>query len=217
MKINTLIIKNKSILSEGLCTLLEQDNVYQVATISLEAFLTASKEAIHTNSIIIVALPLESSEYKSLLSYLKLLEIPAMLVMPTSTISDFQQVVKHKVKGYLSFSSDYEEFTDAIHAIVSGATYYSKELIAQLKLVQKQASTKSDKKFSAHLKISKRELEIIRLLQQGLQSKLIAEALGISDRTVAKHRENIMKKCNVTNVTELLYFLQKNELFLPIF
>jgi len=53
------------------------------------------------------------------------------------------------------------------------------------------------------------------LLQQGLQSKLIAEALGISDRTVAKHRENIMKKCSVSNVTELLYFLQKNDFFLP--
>jgi DNA-binding NarL/FixJ family response regulator len=41
----------------------------------------------------------------------------------------------------------------------------------------------------------------------------MAEALGISDRTVAKHRENIMKKCKVNNVTELLYFLQKNEIF----
>lgn len=217
MKINTLIIKNNSILSEGLCILLEQDSVYQVSTISLETFLTSKKEALQSNAIIIVALPLESSVYKTVLTQLKQLELPALLVMPTSTISDFQQVVKHKIKGYISFASDYEELTDAIHAIVAGANYYSKELIAQLKSVRKQATSKLDKKFSTHLKISKRELEIIRLLQQGLQSKQIAEALGISDRTVAKHRENIMKKCKVNNVTELLYFLQKNEVLLPDF
>ena len=215
MKINTLIIKNTYILSLGLCKLLEQDNVYQVSTISLEAFLKASKEALQTNAIIIAALPLDSREYKSLLSYLKLLEMPAMLVMPTCTISDFQQVVKHNVKGYLSFSCDYPEFTEAIQTIISGASYYSKELLAQLKFEKKKVTSKSDKKFSSDLKISKRELEIIRLLQQGLQSKFIAEALGISDRTVAKHRENIMKKCSVSNVTELLYFLQKNDFFLP--
>jgi DNA-binding NarL/FixJ family response regulator len=217
MKINTLIIKNTSIFSEGLCMLLQEDTDYQVSSISLETFISSKKEVFEATKIIIVALPLGSSAYKTLLTHLKSIETPALLIMPTSTISDFQQVVKHKIKGYLSFACDYEELTDAIHAIVAGATYYSKELIAQLKSVQKQSGSKSVKKFSTHLKISKRELEIIRLLQQGLQSKQIAEALGISDRTVAKHRENIMKKCNVSNVTELLYFLQKNEVLLPEF
>jgi len=213
MKINILIIKNTSILSEGICTLIKQDSVFQVTTMDLDTLLSSTKEVLKSHAIIVAALPLETKEYKSLLVHLKLLELPAMIVMPMSTIHDFRQVVKYKIKGYLSLTSSYDEMSDAIHAIVAGATYYSKEIIAQLKLVQKHKSSKSEKKFSSHLKISPRELEIIRLLQQGLQSKQIAEALGISDRTVAKHRENIMKKCNVNNVTELLYFLQKNEIF----
>ena len=213
MKINTLIIKNNSMLSEGLCALLHKDTVYQVETMDLHDFLQAQKEALKSHAIILAALPLESKEYKNLLAHLKFLEMPAMMMMPVSTINDFRQVVKYKVKGYISFACAYEELTDAIHTIVAGATYYSKEVIAQLKLIQKQSSSKSEKKFASHLKISPRELTIIRLLQQGLQSKQMAEALGISDRTVAKHRENIMKKCKVSNVTELLYFLQKNEIF----
>jgi len=217
MKINTLIIKNTSILSEGICLLLQQDTDYQVSTMSYETFVATKKESLQKHAIIIAAFPVEIANYKTLLNHLKGLELPTLMVMPTSTISDFQQIVKHKIKGYVSFTSEYEELTDAIHAIVAGATYYAKDLIAQLKTVRKQTTMKSGKKFSTHLNISKRELEIIRLLQQGLQSKQIAEAFGISDRTVAKHRENIMKKCKVNNVTELLYFLQKNEIAMPEF
>lgn len=213
MKINTLIIKNNSMLSEGFVSLMQRDTVFDVATMDLHTFLQVQKEALKAHAIIIAALPLEGKEYKNLLVHLKVLEMPAMMVMPISTINDFRQVVKYKVKGYLSFACAYEELSDAIHTIVAGATYYSKEVIAQLKSIQKQSTSKSEKKFASHLKISPRELTIIRLLQQGLQSKQMAEALGISDRTVAKHRENIMKKCKVNNVTELLYFLQKNEIF----
>lgn len=213
MKINTLIIKNNSMLSEGFVSLMHRDTVFDVATMDLHTFLQVQKEALKAHAIIIAALPLEGKEYKNLLVHLKVLEMPAMMVMPISTINDFRQVVKYKVKGYLSFACAYEELSDAIHTIVAGATYYSKEVIAQLKSIQKQSTSKSEKKFASHLKISPRELTIIRLLQQGLQSKQMAEALGISDRTVAKHRENIMKKCKVNNVTELLYFLQKNEIF----
>ena len=213
MKINTLIIKNNSILSEGFLSLMQQDTVFQVTSMDLEIFLNSEKEALKSHAIILAALPLESKEYKNLLAHLKLLEMPAMMIMPISTINDFRQVVKYKVKGYISFACGFEELTEAIHTIIAGATYYSKEVIAQLKVIQKQSSSKSEKKFTSHLKISPRELTIIRLLQQGLQSKQMAEALGISDRTVAKHRENIMKKCKVNNVTELLYFLQKNEIF----
>lgn len=213
MKINTLIIKNNSMLSEGFVSLMQRDTVFDVATMDLQTFLQVQKEALKAHAIIIAALPLEGKEYKNLLVHLKVLEMPAMMVMPISTINDFRQVVKYKVKGYLSFACAYEELSDAIHTIVAGATYYSKEVIAQLKSIQKQSTSKSEKKFASHLKISPRELTIIRLLQQGLQSKQMAEALGISDRTVAKHRENIMKKCKVNNVTELLYFLQKNEIF----
>jgi DNA-binding NarL/FixJ family response regulator len=47
-----------------------------------------------------------------------------------------------------------------------------------------------------------------------MPSKDIGETLGISVRTVGKHRENIMRKCNVGNVTELIYFIEKNEIII---
>ena len=110
MKINTLIIKNNSILSEGFLSLMQQDTVFQVTSMDLEIFLNSEKEALKSHAIILAALPLESKEYKNLLAHLKLLEMPAMMIMPISTINDFRQVVKYKVKGYISFACAYEAF-----------------------------------------------------------------------------------------------------------
>lgn len=51
---------------------------------------------------------------------------------------------------------------------------------------------------------TKREIEIIKLLAQGLHSKAIASALKISPETVKKHRRNILQKAKAKNTTELI-------------
>jgi DNA-binding CsgD family transcriptional regulator len=57
--------------------------------------------------------------------------------------------------------------------------------------------------------LSKRELEVVQLLMQGKSNKLIAQALGISDRTVEFHLKNIYTKCQVRSRMELVLKLGK--------
>jgi DNA-binding CsgD family transcriptional regulator len=57
---------------------------------------------------------------------------------------------------------------------------------------------------------TKRELDIIKCIESGLKSKLIAQKLFISYHTVLTHRKNIMKKSRSHNVQELLDFCNKN-------
>jgi DNA-binding NarL/FixJ family response regulator len=52
--------------------------------------------------------------------------------------------------------------------------------------------------------LTTREIEVLRRLQQGLSSKQIAQTLGLSDRTVRKHRENLMRKLGMHSVAQLL-------------
>jgi len=49
------------------------------------------------------------------------------------------------------------------------------------------------------LKLSKREIEIVKLIGEGMDSAMIAERLFISPKTVKKHRSNILKKLDVKN------------------
>ena len=54
--------------------------------------------------------------------------------------------------------------------------------------------------------LTEREIEIVRLIAEGLINREIAERLGISVKTVDTHRGNIMEKLNVHNTAELIKY-----------
>ncbi|HAI75316.1 MAG TPA: hypothetical protein DCM08_03640 [Microscillaceae bacterium] len=55
-------------------------------------------------------------------------------------------------------------------------------------------------------KLTKKELEIVRLLTKGLSTKEICAKMGISENTVEYHKKNIYAKCNIRNKTTLVAF-----------
>ena len=57
-------------------------------------------------------------------------------------------------------------------------------------------------------KLSKREKEVVKLLLEGNSNKLIALAMGISDRTVEFHLRNIYAKYQVNSRLELVLLLE---------
>lgn len=59
---------------------------------------------------------------------------------------------------------------------------------------------------------SKRETEVLCLSMEGLPMKIIADKLSISDRTVEKHRANLMEKTKSKNMIEVIVFALKNNL-----
>lgn len=54
--------------------------------------------------------------------------------------------------------------------------------------------------------LTKRELEVLRLIVDGLTSREIAESLIISPNTVERHRQNIMSKLGLHNRAELVRY-----------
>lgn len=57
-----------------------------------------------------------------------------------------------------------------------------------------------------------RELEVIRLIEQELNNKQIADQLSISERTVETHRKNILRKTNTNNVIGLIKYAYEHKL-----
>ncbi len=58
-------------------------------------------------------------------------------------------------------------------------------------------------------KISKRELEVVRLICEGLANKEISEKLFISEYTVKDHIKNILRKMGVASRSQIISFLNK--------
>lgn len=109
------------------------------------------------------------------------------------------------VSGYITKNSPKEELFEAINIVFNGKEYLSKDLI------QRKAALADSGVSRKHL--SKREIEIIKLIQEGLTNKEISERMFISLKTVESHRTNIFRKLRIKNVAELLKYVHDNMMF----
>ena len=57
--------------------------------------------------------------------------------------------------------------------------------------------------------LTDREKEILKLVGEGLSTKMIANHLSVSFETIKSHRKNILTKLNASNITEALYLAMK--------
>jgi DNA-binding NarL/FixJ family response regulator len=92
-----------------------------------------------------------------------------------------------------------EELFEALVATIKGKKYYSNELLDLLFEVDEKKNPGEE---TGQLTIS--EIEIVRLISEGLTTKEIASRKFISFHTVISHRKNIFRKLGVSSISELI-------------
>jgi DNA-binding NarL/FixJ family response regulator len=105
--------------------------------------------------------------------------------------------------GYVTKNSSKDEMIAAIIEVNNGKKYVCdevKNILAQQEL--EQESDQPDMNV-----LSRREIEIVQLIKEGLSSKEVALKLDISLKTVEVHRYNILKKLNLKNTASLVNFI----------
>ena len=107
-------------------------------------------------------------------------------------------------RGYIMKQKAIGQVVEALRQVLSGNVYASQTIKDKVfnRLI---SSGKPNEKFSLD-KLTNRELEIFRLIGDGLESKEIADRLNVSIKTVGTHRENIKEKFNIKHYTELVKF-----------
>lgn len=121
-----------------------------------------------------------------------------------------QYMMKKGVKGYILKSCRKDELIRAIETVNAGDSYLGKEvsekLIRSIQQKEIQAQTKES------LPLTKREIEVIKLVATGRTNLEIGQLLHISHRTVDTHRRNIMEKLNLHNAAALTHYAAKKGL-----
>lgn len=110
------------------------------------------------------------------------------------------------IHGYLLKQTDKEELLQAIIKVYNGGQYFQPQILAALE----QQSNRTNQVSATRL--TGREIEIIRLMEQDLSNKQLAEVLNISIRTVETHRKNIFKKTNTNNLLTLVKWAYEHQL-----
>jgi DNA-binding NarL/FixJ family response regulator len=107
--------------------------------------------------------------------------------------------------GYILKSTDQAEIVAAIQAVATGKRFLSSEIGLALlqKILHPEVASTEVKNTEA---LSYRELEVLRLIGEGLTNTAIAERLFVSRRTVETHRQNILEKTQMKNTAALVKY-----------
>ena len=105
--------------------------------------------------------------------------------------------------GYILKNTGKEELMEAIQAVFTGKTFYSKEVSETIlqNFSKRPAEQKAD---AVHL--TEREKEVLRLIAMEYNTQEIATELFISVNTVETHRRNLLSKLNAKNIAGLVKF-----------
>ena len=121
------------------------------------------------------------------------------------------KLMKYGLQGYLLKNAGIEELKTAIQTVAAGSTYYSKEInIMDVNNDFRNTITIDDKQVDEIL--SKREIEILKLICKEYSNAEIADKLFLSISTVETHRKNLISKLGVNNTVGLVKFAIKNKL-----
>ena len=110
-------------------------------------------------------------------------------------------------KGYILKNINRSILVEAIQSVANGMPYYGTDVaiaLAKDSLNEKTRISNPETTFIDTSNLSKREIEILKLIVNGSSNKEIGETLFISPKTVETHRNNIMKKLDVHNTASLV-------------
>lgn len=135
-------------------------------------------------------------------------EFPDARILLLTTFSDDEYIIKALLlgaKGYL-LKQDYATIVPALEAVASGQTVFGNEIISRIPSLMQQKES-----FDYHsLDINDRELEIIRLIAEGLSNKEIASALFLSEGTVRNYLSSILDKLHLRDRTQVAVFYYRH-------
>lgn len=130
-------------------------------------------------------------------------DVKIIMLSMHDEIDVIREVMAAGIDGYILKKYAQNELLQAIHVIMSGGNYWSREV--SFALLNNQHAENNHT-------ITERETEVLKLLCDELNSREISERLFISERTVETHRKNLMRKTNSANTVGLIKYAYKHKL-----
>ena len=203
-QITVLLAEDHAIVRQGLCALLNSDGAFQIVG---EA--KTGREAVEMTQSLrpdVVVMDIAMPVLNGLEATRQILTAdPAARVIILSAHSDDAYVERMSsagVAGFLEKQTSAEVLTEAIREVAKGNSYFSPSIARRLNPLNQPRDRKGVLKPRAkHL--TARESEVLQLVAEGSANKQIAEKLGISIKTVEKHREHLMSKLDIHDTAGL--------------
>jgi DNA-binding NarL/FixJ family response regulator len=128
-----------------------------------------------------------------------------------------EQAVEIGVKGYLIKQASVKHLFKAIREIQKGNTFFCPSIAKRITEIHQRSLGTGRFLRKKTFRLSLREREILQLIAEGLANKQAAAELGISIKTIEKHRQHLMEKLNIHEIAGLTrYAISKGVIKNPV-
>lgn len=208
--IKIMLVDDHEMVREGIKQLIEFDKDIQVISQASNGEECLKQLRMELPDIILLDVNMVGMNGIDVLKEIRKNRIPVKVAMLTvhNEIEYLVSLVDIGVEGYILKDSSSAELVRAIKHIYQGETYIQPDLIPALnsRLIHRD---EDKEKIEA---LTKRELEVLKLVAKGHFNKEIAIQLDISERTVKNHISSIFRKIDVSDRTQAAVFAIKNNL-----
>ena len=206
--IRVIVVENQTVVRQGLMAILSfHDDVDVVgeAQNGLEGI-----KAVEELKPDVVLLDLMMPVLDGLSTIPKILEIAPdtgiLVVTGYGEAENIFKAIKSGALGYLLKDSSHEQLVSAIKSVYQGEAFIPPSMALRMIREMNEFSPEINDKHS----LTKREMETIKLIAQGLSNHDIAKKLVVNERTIAKYVSNILQKLHLENRTQAaLYALRE--------
>ena len=105
--------------------------------------------------------------------------------------------------GFLEKQTSADILAKAIHEVAAGRKFFSPAIAKRLQAVQNRPRDREGLVKANGNRLTSRETEVLQLVAEGSANKQVADTLGISIKTVEKHRQHLMDKLNIHDTAGL--------------
>lgn len=207
-RIRVLVLSDHPVLGRGLTELIRAEEGFQTGPA-----LTTVDEAVaaigmqEPHAVLIDLSPPTRFNWSTLRDLHEFWPDLPLLVFSTQEEAVYaERALRSGARGYLMEQAG-KSVTKAIQTILNGHVFLSPAMSEQI--VESIASSRRKRPTGMVESLTQREIEILRMIGDGRDTKQIADCLQLSMNTVAVHRSNIKKKLKLSTANELVVFAVK--------
>jgi DNA-binding NarL/FixJ family response regulator len=213
--LRVLIVDDHALFRKGLQLVLDKEpdiDVVGEGSDGLEA-LERAQELMPDVVLMDVRMPRRSGieatqEIREVLPHVKIL----MLTISDEE-ADLYEAIKAGASGYLLKEINTEEVADAIRSVWAGQSRISPSMAAKLLQEFQAMSKRAEERIHVPTpRLTDREMEVLRLVAQGMNNRDIAKDLYISENTVKNHIRNILEKLQLHSRMEAVVYAVREKL-----
>ena len=209
MPIRVALADDHEIVLNGLKRLFESDGDFRVVASCRDGKQALAEARARTCDVLVLDLRIPEFSGMDVLRALAHERSRCRVVLLTATIGDddWIEAVRLGVHGIVLKEASPETLFDAVRRVHSGRLWLDPDTMSRaLKAVARREAGASE----ATRMLTPRELEIVRMIVQGLRNKAIAERLAISEGTVKLHLHNVYEKLGVDGRLSLMVYAQQH-------